>query len=163
MPDVEAIGERFAALETASGGMKQLSVRDTVHATIGAAALSVDYGRPLARGRVLLGNIMPFDEVWRTGANAATQFNQLASREVRDLHRTDGRAKGNSRVGVGTIPVDSADRRRLGLHRLQLPLGRAATIGDADTDGSNGRQRIRLFRSHPSASLRSVHSVVPTC
>jgi hypothetical protein len=74
LPDVEAIGERFAALETSTGGAKQLSVRDTTRATIGAAALTVDYGRPLARGRVLLGNILPFDEVWRTGANAATQF-----------------------------------------------------------------------------------------
>jgi hypothetical protein len=78
LPDVEAIGERFAALETSTGGMKQLSVRDTARATIGAATLSVDYGRPLARGRVLLGNIMPFDEVWRTGANAATQFTTSA-------------------------------------------------------------------------------------
>jgi hypothetical protein len=77
-PDVEAIGERFAALETSTGGMKQLSVRDTARATIGAASLSVDYGRPLARGRALLGNIMPFDEVWRTGANAATQLTTSA-------------------------------------------------------------------------------------
>ncbi|MDQ2766890.1 MAG: DUF2911 domain-containing protein [Gemmatimonadota bacterium] len=78
MPDVEAIGQRFAALETSTGGMKQLSVRDTSRATIGAATFAVDYGRPLARGRVLLGNIMSFDEVWRTGANAATQFTTSA-------------------------------------------------------------------------------------
>jgi Protein of unknown function (DUF2911) len=77
-PDVEAIGERFAATETTAGGMKQLSVRDTARATIGTATFAVDYGRPLARGRVLLGNILPFDEVWRTGANAATQFTTSA-------------------------------------------------------------------------------------
>lgn len=45
----EAIGERFASLETSTGGAKQLSVRDTARATIGAATFSVDYGRPLAR------------------------------------------------------------------------------------------------------------------
>lgn len=78
LPDVDAIGERFASLETSSGGMKQLSVRDTARASIGAATFAVDYGRPLARGRVLLGNILPFDEVWRTGANAATQFTTSA-------------------------------------------------------------------------------------
>ena len=78
LPDVQAIGERFAALETSSGGMKQLSMRDTARATIGAATITVDYGRPLARGRVLLGNIVPFDEVWRTGANAATQLTTSA-------------------------------------------------------------------------------------
>jgi hypothetical protein len=74
LPDVEAIGGRFAALETSNGGAVQLSVRDTARATIGNAAFTVDYGRPLARGRVLLGEIIPYDEVWRTGANAATQF-----------------------------------------------------------------------------------------
>ena len=78
LPDVAAIGQRFAALETSNGGMKQLSVRDTARATIGAATFAVDYGRPLARGRVLLGDVLPFDEVWRTGANAATQFTTSA-------------------------------------------------------------------------------------
>lgn len=85
-PDVEAIGQRFAAAETAAGGMKQLSVRDTARATIGAATLSVDYGRPLARGRVLLGNILPFDDVWRTGANAATQLTTSTPIILAGLH-----------------------------------------------------------------------------
>ena len=75
--NIEAIGERFAAQEAANG-MKQLSVRDTARATIGATSFQVDYGRPLARGRVLLGNILPYDRVWRTGANAATQFTTSA-------------------------------------------------------------------------------------
>jgi hypothetical protein len=49
-------------------------VRDTARATIGAATFSVDYGRPLARGRTLLGTVISYDRVWRTGANAATQL-----------------------------------------------------------------------------------------
>jgi hypothetical protein len=72
--DVQAIGTRFAALEKQGGNVRQLSVRDTARATIGVANFSVDYGRPLARGRKLLGDVVPFDYVWRTGANAATQF-----------------------------------------------------------------------------------------
>jgi hypothetical protein len=74
LPDVEAIAARFAEAERRAGGIKQLSVRDTARATIGGAAITVDYGRPLARGRVLLGNVIPYDDVWRTGANAATQL-----------------------------------------------------------------------------------------
>jgi len=77
-PDVEAIATRFTTTEAESGGPKQLSVRDTVVATIGSANFTIDYGRPLARGRVLLGNILPYDRVWRTGANAATQFTTTA-------------------------------------------------------------------------------------
>jgi hypothetical protein len=77
-PDVQPVFTRFAALEAKGGGAKQLSVRDTTRATIGAASFTVDYSRPLARGRQLLGNIIPYDEVWRTGANAATQFTTSA-------------------------------------------------------------------------------------
>ncbi|MFL5519033.1 MAG: DUF2911 domain-containing protein [Gemmatimonadales bacterium] len=72
-PDVDSLTARLAAAEHATG-QQQLSVRDTVRATIGAASFTVDYGRPLARGRTLLGDVIPYDRIWRTGANAATQF-----------------------------------------------------------------------------------------
>jgi hypothetical protein len=77
-PDVQSIGDQFASLETRNGGVRQLSVRDTARANIGGATFRVDYGRPLARGRQLLGNIISYDHVWRTGANAATQFTTSA-------------------------------------------------------------------------------------
>ncbi len=73
-PDVEAIGAKMVAAEKRTGGIKQLNVRDTARATIGSAIFAVDYGRPMLRGRVLLGDVIPCDEVWRTGANAATLF-----------------------------------------------------------------------------------------
>jgi hypothetical protein len=73
-PDLKAIAARFEAKETADGSVKSLSVRDTVRAQVGNAMLTIDYGRPLLRGRTLLGEVIPYDRVWRTGANAATQF-----------------------------------------------------------------------------------------
>lgn len=78
LPDVESIGDRFAAAEQQTGAA-QLSVRDTTRSTIGAATFTVDYSRPLARGRRLVGDVIPFDFVWRTGANAATHFTTSAS------------------------------------------------------------------------------------
>jgi DUF2911 family protein len=75
--DVHAIGERMAAAERRTGP-QQLSVRDTTRATIGTATFTVDYGRPLQRGRTLLGDVISYDRVWRTGANAATQFTTSA-------------------------------------------------------------------------------------
>jgi hypothetical protein len=77
LPDIDWVGERFAAAERRTG-QQQLSVRDTARATIGAATFSVDYGRPLARGRTLLGDVIGYDRVWRTGANAATQLTTSA-------------------------------------------------------------------------------------
>jgi hypothetical protein len=77
LPDIDSIAERFAAAERRTG-QRQLSVRDTARAAIGAATFSVDYGRPLARGRTLLGDVIAYDRVWRTGANAATQLTTSA-------------------------------------------------------------------------------------
>ncbi len=76
--DVRPLADRWEALEAAKGGVTQLSPRDTIRAKIGSVSITIDYSRPLARGRVLLGNVIPFDRVWRTGANAATQFTTSA-------------------------------------------------------------------------------------
>ena len=36
--------------------------------------MTVTYSRPSRRGRTLVGDLIPYDQVWRTGANAATQL-----------------------------------------------------------------------------------------
>jgi hypothetical protein len=72
--DVNAMATAFAARDQAGHSMGVLSPRDTVRATIGGAALVVDYSRPAMRGRTIFGGIVPWDQVWRTGANAATGF-----------------------------------------------------------------------------------------
>lgn len=36
--------------------------------------ITIDYSRPFAKGRKIIGGIVPFNQVWRTGANEATTF-----------------------------------------------------------------------------------------
>ncbi len=73
--DLDNVVKSWAATEVARGGqMGQMSPPDTVRATIGGATLAVAYSRPLKRGRVIFGNVVPWNQVWRTGANAATMF-----------------------------------------------------------------------------------------
>jgi hypothetical protein len=36
--------------------------------------ITIDYGQPHARGRTIVGDVVPFDAVWRTGANEATSL-----------------------------------------------------------------------------------------
>ena len=103
--DLEAVTERFVARERAGVVAGAPSPRDTARADVSSAALWIDYGRPAKRGRRILGEIVPFDQVWRTGANAATQLNTAA-----DL-----------RVGEVVIPA--------GRYTLwTLPTGRGATL-----------------------------------
>ena len=52
----------------------KLSPKSEVKQTVGLTTLEVKYSRPAMRGREVFGNIVPFDEVWRTGANENTIF-----------------------------------------------------------------------------------------
>ena len=73
--DVAAVASNWAERERQSSAMGVLSPRDTTRATIGAAEVVVDYGRPATRGRQVFGaSGILNDTVWRTGANAATQL-----------------------------------------------------------------------------------------
>ena len=71
--DFDAVVKGWVAAEAAKGGtIGQMSPPDTVRANIGGANISVAYSRPLKRGRVIFGDVVPWNQVWRTGANAAT-------------------------------------------------------------------------------------------
>ena len=77
--DFEATARAWAAYEAAHGSMGQISPPDTLRARIGTANIEIAYSRPLKRGRAIFGsNIVPWNQVWRTGANAATQFTTSA-------------------------------------------------------------------------------------
>jgi hypothetical protein len=69
--DVAALAQSFGG----RAALGQTSPRDTTRATLGAAQLLVDYGRPSKRGRTVWGGtLVPYGAIWRTGANAATTF-----------------------------------------------------------------------------------------
>ncbi len=44
----------------------------SVSQTIGLTEVSITYGRPGVRDRDIFGGLVPFNEVWRTGANEST-------------------------------------------------------------------------------------------
>ena len=51
-----------------------LSPRDSVFLSFDTNTVSVNYGRPSMRGRKIMGELVPWNKVWRTGANQATHF-----------------------------------------------------------------------------------------
>jgi hypothetical protein len=63
----------LTAPAAAQQGGQPLSPRDTARLEIEAGKrVYVDYGRPSMRGRRIVGELVPYGRVWRTGANAAT-------------------------------------------------------------------------------------------
>ncbi len=49
------------------------SQRGSVSQTVAFTDISITYGRPVARGRALLGALVPWDSVWHPGADSATR------------------------------------------------------------------------------------------
>ncbi|MBW8687621.1 DUF2911 domain-containing protein [Chitinophaga rhizophila] len=44
----------------------------TIHQDFALSFVEVNYSRPAAKGRTIMGDLVPYDKVWRTGANGAT-------------------------------------------------------------------------------------------
>ena len=61
---------------------------------IGLTEINVEYARPSAKGRTVFGDLVPFDKIWRTGANASTKIALLE----------DGKIGGND-IQAGTYAL----------------------------------------------------------
>jgi len=62
------------ALPMSAQELPQPSPTSTVDQRIGLTDFSITYSRPAARGRTIFGDLVPYNEVWRTGANACVKF-----------------------------------------------------------------------------------------
>ncbi|MBM2846615.1 MAG: hypothetical protein HW407_1927 [Bacteroidetes bacterium] len=57
----------YSQLET-----PQPSPKGKIEQRVGVMDVSVNYSRPGIKGRKIFGDLVPFDQVWRTGANDPT-------------------------------------------------------------------------------------------
>ena len=69
----------FCAILTSSNMSAQIvapqpSPASTVNQVVGLSNVTLPYSRPAMRGRNIFGGLVPFGEVWRTGANEATEI-----------------------------------------------------------------------------------------
>jgi Protein of unknown function (DUF2911) len=136
VPSVDV--QRLAMAWAARPQPGQLSPRDTARADVGAAHVVVDYGRPSMRGRKVFGGIVPWDQVWRTGANAATQL--ITDHDL---------VIGDTTLPAGTYSLFSlptADGWTLIINKQH---GQWGTEYHADRDFA----RIPLTVTHPSDSV----------
>lgn len=70
-----AIAERADDADRASKNGKTMG-------TIGGVEVTLEYGRPNVKGRAVWGELVPFGEVWRTGADEATTISFSADVEI---------------------------------------------------------------------------------
>ena len=99
---------------------KILSPRDSVSLTLDTSVVSVNYGRPSMRGRKIMGDLVPWNKVWRTGANQATHL------RTNFRHDVWGRARPTRHI-----------------HALDSPLTGGMEIHPQQTDRSVGHELRR--------------------
>ena len=63
-----------------------LSPPAKAEATINGKKVTIDYSAPSKRGRVIMGELVPYGKVWRTGANAATTLKTEGDLMIGTVH-----------------------------------------------------------------------------
>lgn len=81
---------------------KRLSPKDTVKFELNDTKLSVFYNRPSKRNREIFGALVPYNEVWRTGANEATTFSTNKDLMIEGIYMPKGE------YTLWTVPHDTS-------------------------------------------------------
>ncbi len=65
----------FASINAMAQGLKTPapSPTQTLKQDFALSSIEVNYSRPVAKGRKIFGDLVPFGKIWRTGANGATK------------------------------------------------------------------------------------------
>ncbi len=91
----ETLGAQWPPLS-----LPQPSPAASVSQTVGVSTLTIDYARPRVNGRKVWGDLVPYGEVWRAGANQNTTLTLSTAAEI------GGKALAAGRYGLHMIPTE---------------------------------------------------------
>ncbi len=99
---------------------------DSIAVQIGGGTMKLCYSRPSARGRKIMGGLVPFEQPWRLGANEATSINVPFPAEIAGV-----------RVQPGTYTlyaIPGASKWQIavnrGVQRWGVPIDKDVRAGD---------------------------------
>jgi Protein of unknown function (DUF2911) len=107
----------------------------TADVTLNGKKIAIDYSRPSMRGRKIMGDVVPYGKVWRTGANEATTLTTEANLNIGGADIPAGKytlytlpSEGtwkliiNKQTGQwGTVYNQDQDLVRVDMQKSQLP------------------------------------------
>lgn len=93
----------ITSLASAQEGKTKPSPAATTTGKIGDKTITLVYAQPAVKGREVWGKLVPFNEVWRTGANEATTFE--ADKDV----KIEGQALKAGKYSLFTIPTEGGE------------------------------------------------------
>lgn len=68
----------------------KISPKCVIQQQVGLSEIEVVYSRPSMRGRVIIGNIVPYGRIWRVGANESTKFKISDDATINGAHLPKG-------------------------------------------------------------------------
>jgi hypothetical protein len=104
----------FTTAALAQGGGKPSPAASASCDLGGGKTVKTDYSSPRMKGRKIFGDLVPFGEVWRTGANEATTF--VASADV----NVGGKTVPAGSYTIFTVPTGGELHHRLRQERGRL-------------------------------------------
>lgn len=78
----------------------RLSKNGKTQGVVDGVEITVEYGRPSVKGRKIWGGLVPFDRVWRTGADEATTITLAADASI------EGQALAAGMYSFFTVPSE---------------------------------------------------------
>jgi hypothetical protein len=95
------LGLLIGGVLTVSAQRQRQSPHETVAATLGGKKVTIEYGRPYMKGREIFGKLVPYGQVWRTGADEATVLTTEGDLMLGSLHVPAGS------YSLFTIPAEN--------------------------------------------------------
>lgn len=85
-----SIGLLLSTLTTAQIKSPAASPSSSLTQTVGLTEVQIDYSRPGLKGRRMFGGFLPYNKLWRTGANASTKITISDDVQIQDNDLTAG-------------------------------------------------------------------------
>ena len=131
----------FAMLSTAQVKMPAPSPTQTVKQEFGLGSIELTYSRPAAKGRKIFGDLVPFNKLWRTGANAATKISFTEPVEI-----------GGKKLDTGTYVLYTIP----GVDTWEVILNKG--LKNWGIDGYKESEDVIRFNVAPSKNKKKVES-----
>lgn len=101
----------------------------TVKQTVGLTDITVEYSRPGKKDRVVYGELVPYDQIWRAGANAATKVTSSTNVNI-----------GGAELAAGSYALlITPGKEEWTLHFYPYEGSRWAPYRDGDVEPINGK------------------------
>ncbi|MEI7472662.1 MAG: DUF2911 domain-containing protein [Chitinophagaceae bacterium] len=113
--------------------MPQPSSTQFIKQDFGMGNIELTYSRPNAKGRKIFGDLVPFNKIWRTGANAATR-----------LHFNDAVEIGGKKIDTGSYVLYTIP----GIDNWEIIINKG--INNWGTDGYKEAEDVARFKVEPT-------------